>query len=369
MMTRWVAGWRRWAGKALALSVLALAAAAVPAAAQQSGDDCRCVDADGNAIADCACFRTPSFDTMAFAPYAFGRPRLGISVSADQGSELDAQGARVTNVLEDGPAWNAGIREGDMITAIDGRSLFEPLPSGREDNFDLDESIPVQRLLAIARELDPGEEVTVTYLRDGTEQTATLTAEDLSERSFSFAPGFDAERLRTRLRDLGQDLPRMGWRGAEPGDPDVRIFGGTPGAFYFDGARFGRYGLELVDMNPGLGQYFGTEEGVLVVNVSEDSQLGLEPGDVILRIGDRDAQTSERVLRILSSYGPAEDIPIEVRRDGRQISVLGRLDRYTPHFGLRGGCRAGSRKTGTPLLFGVASSRSPTAVSKKPRLR
>jgi C-terminal processing protease CtpA/Prc len=307
---------------ALALSALALAAAAAPVDAQQTNDDCRCVDANGNAIADCTCFRTPSFDRMAFTAVGFGRPRLGVSVSADQGDELDAQGAQVTRVLEDGPAWTAGIREGDIITAIDGQSLFETLPGNREDDFDLDRSIPVQRLLAIARELEPGQEVEVTYLRNGEERSANLTAADLANT----VPGFDAERFRTQLRDLSQVVPRMRWQGAAPGDPDVRFFDRPSGALFFDGARFGRYGLELVDMNAGLGQYFGTEQGVLVVDVADDSTLGLEPGDVILRIGDRDAQTSERVLRILSSYGPGEEIPIEIRRDGRQISVLGRVE-------------------------------------------
>jgi len=324
-MTERSRGWGRWVGAGLAVWAFLLGATAGPAAAQRA-DDCRCVDADGNAIADCACFRAPSFETMSVAPYAFGRPRLGISVSGDQTSALDAQGAQVTNVLEDGPAWNAGIRDGDVITSIDGQSLFEPLPGDREDDFDLDQSIPVQRLLAIARDLEPGEEVEVTYLRNGEERNATLTAEDLSMRAFGVPPGFDAERLREQMRGLNQDLQRFEWHGGGPGDPDVRVFGGGPGALMFDGARFGRFGLELVDVNPGLGQYFGTERGVLVVDVSDGSTLGLEPGDVILRIGDRDAQTSERVLRILSSYGPAEEIPMQIRRDGREISVLGRLE-------------------------------------------
>jgi S1-C subfamily serine protease len=81
----------------------------------------------------------------------------------------------------------------------------------------------------------------------------------------------------------------------------------------------------LAELNEGLGQYFGTEEGALVLNVSEDSELGLEPGDVILRIGDRDATTPDRALRILGSYGADEDITLHIRRDGREMSVLGRL--------------------------------------------
>jgi hypothetical protein len=46
---------------------------------------------------------------------------------------------------------------------------------------------------------------------------------------------------------------------------------------------------------------------------------------VILRIGDRAADTPDRVLRVLGSYGADEDIPIHLRRNGREMSVMGRL--------------------------------------------
>lgn len=325
-----------WGALMLLICALAVASASpAPASAsarvQQTDGDCRCVDQNGDAIADCTCFRMPRFE-MTMPPMAPSRPRLGISVSTDQGSEMDARGARVTNVLEDGPAWNAGIREGDLITSVDGKSLFQPLGREVEDAFDLDESIPVQRLLAIAKELEPGQEVDVTYLRNGQERRVTVSAEDLSGRSFDVVvPPFDAERFREQmrgfenLRDMGE-LRQFQWRSGEPGDLDVRVFGGGPGAAFFGGPAMGRYGLELVPLNDGLGQYFGTTEGVLVVNVAEDSALELRAGDVILSIAGRAATTPERVRSILGSYGNDEDISIRVRRNGREIEVRGRLE-------------------------------------------
>lgn len=305
--------------------------AAIPAAQQQSDDDCRCVDRDGNAIADCTCLRMPRFE-MSMQAMTPGRPRLGISVTTEQGSEVDAQGARVTNVLEDGPAWDAGIREGDIITSVDGHSLFEPLAADVEEEFDLDESVPVQRLLSIARNLEPGEDVEVAYRRDGQRRTVSVLAEDLSGRGFGIAvPPFDAERFREQMRGLeglrGFDGGRgFQWRSGEPGDVDVRVFDGSPGGMFFGGAGMGRYGVQLVPLNEGLGQYFGTTAGVLVVDVAEDSALGLEPGDVILSIGGRAAATPDRVRSILGTYDEDEDIQIRVRRDGREVEVLGRLE-------------------------------------------
>jgi hypothetical protein len=333
-----------WGGLALVLCALGVMVAAAPAAAsvpihvQQTDADCRCVDANGDAIADCTCLRTPRFERMLppippMAPMAM-RPRLGISVSTEQGSELDARGARVTNVLEDGPAWNAGLREGDVITSIDGQSLFTSLQGDAEDDFDLDASIPVQRLLAIARELEPGQEVDVEFLREDERRSVTVEAEDLSDRSFAAGVPFDMSRLREQMRgfenlrdlDRVREFQQFEWQPGEPGAFDFEIFDAGPGTMFF-GSSSGRYGLQLVPLNEGLGQYFGVAEGVLVVGVTEDSALGLEAGDVILSIGGRETTTPDRVMRVFGSYTGDEDIPLRVRRNGREIEVMGRLER------------------------------------------
>ncbi|MDA0312651.1 MAG: PDZ domain-containing protein [Gemmatimonadetes bacterium] len=84
------------------------------------------------------------------------------------------------------------------------------------------------------------------------------------------------------------------------------------------------HGLELMEMKPGLESYFGTAEGVLVTDVDEDSTLGLEAGDVILKIGDRSATDAARVNRILGSYSDGEEITLTIMRQGREMNVAGR---------------------------------------------
>lgn len=321
-------GWFK--GVAWILAAGALAAGASPGAgtAQQSDRDCLCVDADGNEIENCTCFRMPDVEAFV-APFVGARPRLGISVRTSQDSELDALGAEVTRVMEDGPADEAGIRENDVITSIDGHSLFEPLAGDIEDDFDLDESIPVQRLLAIARDLEPGQEVEVEYLRDGERRAATVEAEDLSTRTFSFVgPGFDEERLREqveRIRVYADDIRDQAWDYRfDP--PNGAVFRGGDGPLILGGWDFRGHGLELVALTPTLGEYFGVTEGVLVTDVDDDSTLGLRPGDVILRVGDRDVTTPARVQRILGSYADDEEIVFRVQRQGSAIDVMGRLD-------------------------------------------
>ena len=54
------------------------------------------------------------------------RALLGIQLSTRPG-DADTQGAEVRGVTDEGPADEAGIQEGDIITALGGHSLLEPL--------------------------------------------------------------------------------------------------------------------------------------------------------------------------------------------------------------------------------------------------
>ena len=320
-------GWWRRAGWCVALAALATVATPSGASAQAGDQDCRCVDGDGNAIENCTCFVMPDVPRiMAFGadgdfpmPFPPSRPRLGVTVSADQDDALDTQGARVGMVMEDGPAAAAGIQEGDVITHVDGRSLLEPVDAEVEADFDLDGSVPVQRLLAIARELEPGEAVEVRYLRDGQAMTATVEVQELGAAWGAWARDFrnelrpQMEQLQERLRDQRINVDRA--------RDQVRVLGDQP---FFVGPGLVRYGIRVTELTPGLAEYFGTEEGVLVTDVDDDATLGLEAGDVILRIGDRDATTPERVRRLLATYD-AESVSFRVRRRGAEIDVLGRV--------------------------------------------
>lgn len=273
------------------------------------------------------------------------RVRLGVSLDASQGAEYDRQGARIEGVLEDSPAQEAGLREGDVITRLDGHSLLEPLSDEEERDFDLDESLPVQRLMALARELEPGEEVELQYLRDGSAHTATFEAADLEEPTIAVFPGGEGririfrdslrsiripelENLRDSLRIVlprvyTDSLPMRGflWGVTPRAEGEPLVFNLREGA----GLRVGWsvHGLELAPMNPGLGEYFSTDKGVLVLDVAEGSQLGLEPGDVLLSIDGRIVSDPSDVRRILASYEAGESVSFTVMRNGREVTVTG----------------------------------------------
>src|SRR2546425_7956477 len=69
--------------------------------------------------------------------------------------------------------------------------------------------------------------------------------------------------------------------------------------------------LELVGLNPDLGEYFGTKEGLLVVKAPADSSLPVKGGDVILSIGGRKPSSPSHAMRILRSYEAGETGSIE----------------------------------------------------------
>ena len=311
-------------------------------AAQEERTDCRCVDGDGEELDNCSCIRTPRIEGLLSR---FGmseqRPRLGVSIDQGQPARYDAEGALVTDVLEEGPAELAGIRAGDVIVSLNGQSLTEPIGAGLEGSFDLDGSAPVQRLLALARELEPGQNVEIGYLRDGSRGQATLKAEDLSDRwgttTVTARPMWDAERFREQIRALTEGMRNRGLYldaldqdvrlRLERGERgDVRVFGRDGFQEEFGLGMAGRHGLEMVELNRGLGAYFGTDSGVLVIDIDASSELGLQPGDVVLRIGDRMVESPGRVRRIVSSYGLDEAIDFLVVRHGDQVTVTGRLD-------------------------------------------
>ncbi len=329
---------RAWATVLTLVACGGALVAAGPTSAQERtrSDDCRCVDRDGNPIESCRCLRTPR---VVVAPTFTTRgARLGVSLDSDQSRNDDAVGARISSVMTDGPADEAGLRTGDVVTRVDGHSLLEPLDQETEEGFDLDRSIPVQRLIALARDLEPGAQVEVEYRRDGESHTAHLEARELSPWGLRvLGPEWDADALAGRMRDLSDRIRDRalvfegpeGARGFELATPRAGTFHLRSGDRDVSGLlwRIGGEGLELTEMKPGLASYFGTDRGVLVTEVDDASELGLEPGDVILSIHGRDVDTPAQVRRILGSYREDERVSLRIMRQKQERTIDGRVSR------------------------------------------
>ena len=80
-------------------------------------------------------------------------------------------------------------------------------------------------------------------------------------------------------------------------------------------------GAEVAELNPDLAEYFGGEEGLLVLQVlagTPAAEAGIQAGDVVTRLGDRRVRTVEQARRALeSTHGGA--IPVTLVRRGRSV--------------------------------------------------
>jgi S1-C subfamily serine protease len=246
------------------------------------------------------------------------RARLGVTVDL-RPNDNDSLGATLTSVTPGGPAAKAGLRSGDVITRLDGKSLTA---RDNKDNMKVDEdqSLPGLRLVELAAQLKPEQTVSIEYFRSGAKRTASLVTGDEIVTMNIFPEG--AGDFRFGLPD-GFSIERSPFPGGMlrserlPG-------GGMSYAFAFGGPLAD---LELAPLNPDLGQYFGTAEGVLVINVPKESTLGLKGGDVILGVDGRKASGPNSLLRILRSYDPGDSFKFDIMRNRARTTVTGTLEK------------------------------------------
>ena len=86
-------------------------------------------------------------------------------------------------------------------------------------------------------------------------------------------------------------------------------------------------------MNPELGEYFGTDEGVLVISSPADAGLGLKGGDVVLAVDGRKPAGPSHLLRILRSYESGESFKLDILRNRKRETVTARLGERQPGRG------------------------------------
>lgn len=205
----------------------------------------------------------------------FVRPWLGLaaqSVSYDiaKAQGLDRPvGVMVTEVYDDGPADQSGLRRGDLVTAIDGREVYDE-----------------KGLKFLAAVRNPGEEAMLTVLRGGKTQNIGVTVE-----------------------------PPPGAREA-----DVVLLEGRTA---FSGAR-------VVELSPRLAEENGLDpfqkgSGIYVYSVMRRSiaRNFFRPGDIIRTVNGVQTKTVKDLENALAQDSSSWDIEIE--RNGRVVRGTVRL--------------------------------------------
>jgi len=191
------------------------------------------------------------------------------------------RGVRVASVTPNGPAAEAGLKVGETVTEIDGARLTDTrATTGSKQS-------PTELLLAQMANVDPGESVKLHVVNEaGAERDVTVKARPMATNVFINPP-------------------------QPPGAPGAWAFG--PGNFSFFSNPWAQ--MQLVTLTSGLGSYFGTTKGLLVVRAPEDATLLLKDGDVILDIGGREPTSPEHAMRILGSFQRGEPLKITIMRN------------------------------------------------------
>jgi serine protease Do len=180
----------------------------------------------------------------------------------------DTSGAQVVDVLSGSPAEKAGIERGDVIRAVDGRTI--------NDSADLP---------PIIGNMAPGTKAKVTVIRDGRTIDKTVVVNELDE-----------------LAGNGRATPRPA-----PDEDSSKPSGGNA------------LGLVGQDLSAGERQRLGLGkgEGVLIRNPGDSgAEAGLRPGDVVLQVGRNAVGTSAALDRELGSVKSGDTVMLLVRRQG-----------------------------------------------------
>jgi chemotaxis protein histidine kinase CheA len=220
--------------------------------------------------------REPALQTVQqyWRQAAGGRGVLGLNI---EDTDL---GVVVRGVTPNGPAATAGIAVGDTIVSINDVELART-QGGRA---------PSAALFAQVGTVVPGDEVRLRVLRDGDYRDVVVRAGD--------------NRVRTPYVFLGGD------NGSWPAGAWTRL--------RYSGAW---NDMELVALTPGLGEYFGTNEGLLVLRAGRAAELGFRDGDVIIDLDGRKPQSAEHALRILASFEPGESLQAAIMRQRRREAL------------------------------------------------
>ena len=244
-------------------------------------------------------------------------PGLGVVMAPNPA----ANGVRVAAVTPDSPAAKAGLRSGDVILSVDGRAV-----TGNG-------AAAVDKARDLLGDLKLGQVVSLRYAREGKTHDASMKADAI-------------RRVMMYNRDAVPPMARMHggeggghWKQMLPPGVEMEIERIGPRGGCAGGERdcgmpaiyqaFRWQGLNLSSIDAGLGRYFGTDNGVLVLSSGADLK-GLQAGDVIQRVAGKPVESPRDVMRALREKDVGAKLQFDVLRDRRSSAVTVTVPKSRP---------------------------------------
>jgi serine protease Do len=207
------------------------------------------------------------------------------------------QGAYIDEVVENSPAEDAGIKEGDVIIKFGDKAV---------DDSD--------ELRAAIQKTEPKTEVKVEFYRKSEKKVLTVKV----GKSKSMAP--NSYYFNDESENRSFSIPKM------PNLSELRNL--HVSVFTSDNELSG---MKIQDITRQLGAYFGTpnRKGVLITEVKKESgaaKAGFKAGDVIIKANDDFVDNIEELNETLED-GSGQEIVLQVIRNGKTLSLKMKYER------------------------------------------
>ncbi|MCK4385106.1 MAG: PDZ domain-containing protein [candidate division Zixibacteria bacterium] len=183
------------------------------------------------------------------------------------------RGVLIGDVVEDSPAFEAGIKREDVILTFDGKKVNDP-----------------DELIRLVRNTSPGDKVKLLIIRNGKEKNISVILGKVPKDELHVLEYF----------------------------PEHKKF--KTYSYGFSAFSGGRIGVKVQDINEQLGEYFGVKdgEGALITEVDEEGpayEAGLRAGDVIVEVDGEKIDDVDELMDEISDKDEGDKVKIKVIRD------------------------------------------------------
>jgi serine protease Do len=197
-------------------------------------------------------------------------------------TDMNEKGAKITSVNKESAAEKAGLKKGDIITAIGDRKI--------EDAEDVSGAVLSRK---------PGDKVAVNIIRDGKAQTVTAVLGNWKGVQFN-------KLMPSRIPMENMDIAPM---------------------------EFGQTFRGMIDSRPRLGLSIQDTEdgkGVKVTEVEEDgtgAKAGIKTDDIITHVNEMETNSADEVAKIVRENKDKASVKFRVIRNGRTENLEVRIPR------------------------------------------
>jgi len=202
-------------------------------------------------------------------------------------------GVLVTKVIDDSPAEEAGLENGDIIFSFNGKKVEDPAELAR-----------------LVSKRKPGDKVKIVFYRDGKKISTEV---ELGEKPWKVSE-LDWDDIGKCARDIAIKAGNLG-RYASRYLKEVFIFRG-------------KLGMEVHDVNSDLAKVLGLKKpiGVLVLDVDDDSpvyEAGVRAGDVVVEINGEEVEDVDDLVDIIGDmdFEKGDVVKMKVVRRGREKTI------------------------------------------------